>query len=434
MPLQILVGTQWGDEGKGRIVDLLSAQSDYVVRYNGGDNAGHTVTVGEKTFKLHLIPSGIVHSHTIGALGNGLVINPKSLIAELTMLKETGIDVSPARLQISYAAHLITPGHIALDKAREAARGKGQIGTTGRGIGPAYTDKAKRSGLRVYDLLDEENLIEKIKVHLAQTNQNLISVYQAEPLDEKLVLDAFLEDARILRPYIGDVAATLSAALADGKRVLAEGAQGILLDIDHGSYPYVTSSNVTATGVFTGLGIGICPVERVIGATKAFQSRVGAGPFPTELEGELAGRLRGTGEKPWDEFGTTTGRPRRVGWLDGVLLRYAVRLNGLTELVLTKLDVLSGLSEIEICTAYRDQTGKQVNIPSMGVTALEDYQPVYETLPGWQEDLMGVRSWEALPQAARDYVRFVETLSGIPVVLASVGPERSQVVEVPREA
>lgn len=434
MPLQILVGTQWGDEGKGRIVDLLSAQSDYVVRYNGGDNAGHTVTVGKETFKLHLIPSGIVHEHTIGALGNGLVINPKSLLAEMKMLTETGIEVPPSRLLLSYAAHLITPGHIALDKAREAARGKGQIGTTGRGIGPAYTDKAKRSGLRVYDLLDQHALTEKIKEHVAQTNQNLQTVYQAEPLDETEVLDAFLGYARELRPYIGDVAAVLSTALREGKKVLAEGAQGILLDIDHGSYPYVTSSNVTATGVFSGLGIGICAVEHVIGATKAFQSRVGAGPFPTELDGELAGRLRGTGENPWDEFGTTTGRPRRVGWLDGVLLRYAVRLNGLTELVLTKLDVLSGLPTIKVCTAYVGKDGTQYAIPPMGVSALEDYQPLYETLPGWQEDLMGVRTWQSLPQAAREYIRFVEKISGIPVTLASVGPERSQVVEVPREA
>ncbi|MAT41433.1 MAG: adenylosuccinate synthase [Anaerolineaceae bacterium] len=434
MPLNILVGTQWGDEGKGRIVDLLSAESDYVVRYNGGDNAGHTVTVGDETFKLHLIPSGIVHKHTIGALGNGLVINPKSLLAEMEMLKEAGIDISPQRLQISYAAHLITPGHIALDRAREAARGTGQIGTTGRGIGPAYTDKASRNGLRVFDLLDEKNLAEKLKTHLDQVNHRLSSIYQTGTLDEKEIIQEFMEYARVLKPYIVDVAATLTEALSAQKMVLAEGAQGILLDIDHGSYPYVTSSNVTATGVFTGLGIGICPVERVIGATKAFQSRVGAGPFPTELEGEQANRLRGTGSNPWDEFGTTTGRPRRVGWLDGVLLRYAVRLNGLTELVLTKMDVLSGLPEIQVCTAYRAVDGKTYEIPPMGVTTLETYQPIYETLPGWQEDLMRVRRWEDLPQAAQAYIRFVEKMSGVPVCLASVGPERSQVVEVPRDA
>jgi adenylosuccinate synthase len=434
MPLNILVGTQWGDEGKGRIVDLLSAESDYVVRYNGGDNAGHTVTVGDETFKLHLIPSGIVHKHTIGALGNGLVINPKSLLAEMEMLKEAGIDVSPQRLQISYAAHLITPGHIALDRAREAARGTGQIGTTGRGIGPAYTDKASRNGLRVYDLLDEKTLAEKLKTHLDQVNHRLSDLYQTDTLDVMEIIQEFMAYARVLKPYIVDVAATLTEALSAKKMVLAEGAQGILLDIDHGSYPYVTSSNVTATGVFTGLGIGISPVERVIGATKAFQSRVGAGPFPTELEGEQANRLRGTGSNPWDEFGTTTGRPRRVGWLDGVLLRYAVRLNGLTELVLTKMDVLSGLPEIQVCTAYRAVDGKIHEIPPMGVTTLETYQPIYETLPGWQEDLMGVRRWEDLPQAAQAYIRFVEKMSGVPVCLASVGPERSQVVEVPRDA
>lgn len=433
MPLQILVGTQWGDEGKGRIVDLLSAKSDYVVRYNGGDNAGHTVTVGKDTFKLHLIPSGIVHPHTIGALGNGLVINPKSLLSEMEMLKETGIVISPERLKISYAAHLITPGHIALDRAKEAARGKGQIGTTGRGIGPAYTDKASRSGLRVYDLLDSKNLESRLRDHLALVNHQLTNLYQAATLDETAIVEEFLSYAEILRPYIVDVAAILSTVLSDGKRVLAEGAQGILLDIDHGSYPFVTSSNVTATGVFTGLGIGITPVSHVFGATKAFQSRVGAGPFPTELDGEMAGRLRGTGSNPWDEFGTTTGRPRRVGWLDGVLLRYAVRLNGLTDLVLTKLDVLSGIPEIQVCTGYRDAQGNEYELPPLGVTDLDKYQPVYTTLPGWQEDLMGVRQWEDLPETARAYIRFVEKLAGVPVILASVGPERSQVVEVPRE-
>ena len=433
MPLQILVGTQWGDEGKGRIVDLLSAQSDYVVRYNGGDNAGHTVTVENETFKLHLIPSGIVHDHTVSLLGNGLVINPKSLLKEMAMLAENGITITPKRLKISYAAHLITPGHIALDKAREAARGKGQIGTTGRGIGPAYTDKARRSGLRVYDLLDDTTLTEKLKQHIALANQSLTALYQAPTLDESPIIADFLDYAKALRPYIIDTAAILTDVIKAGKMVLAEGAQGILLDIDHGSYPYVTSSNVTATGVFTGLGIGLQPVERVIGATKAFQSRVGAGPFPTELEDETAGFLRGTGANPWDEFGTTTGRPRRVGWLDGVLLRYAVRLNGLTELVLTKLDVLSGLPEIKVCTAYRDTDGNQYEMPPFGVTNLAQFEPVYTTLPGWDADLMGVRKWEDLPQAARDYVRFVEKLSGLPVVLASVGPERSQVTAVPSE-
>lgn len=433
MPLRILVGTQWGDEGKGRIVDLMSAESQYVVRYNGGDNAGHTVTVGKQTFKLHLVPSGIIHTHTIGILGNGLVINPRSLLSEIEMLRAAGIEVSPQRLKISFGAHLITQGHIALDKAKELARGKGQIGTTGRGIGPAYTDKASRSGLRIYDLLDLNQLVVKMRMHLEQVNQTLISQFKAETLAISPILEELLDQARILQPYIADTGAILDQVLRENQIVLAEGAQGILLDIDHGSYPFVTSSNVTATGVFSGLGIGIQAVESVTGATKAFQSRVGAGPFPTELAGEMATRLRGTGANPWDEFGTTTGRPRRVGWLDGVLLRYARRINGLTDLVLTKLDVLSGLETISVCNAYLDEEGQKVENPAMGVCELERYQPVYTQLKGWQEDLTGIRSWGALPESARVYVRFVEKISGLPVSMVSVGPERSQIIVVPRE-
>ena len=430
MPLKILVGTQWGDEGKGRIVDLLSAQSDIVARYNGGDNAGHTVTVENHTFKLHLIPSGIIHPHTTGILGNGLVINPKSLLTEIEMLRGSGVEVNPERLKISFAAHLITPGHIALDRARELILGSGQIGTTGRGIGPAYTDKVSRKGLRLIDMLDLPLFKEKMLRHIVRVNFELTTSFQTKALDPEPIIKEYLDYAIVLKDYITDSGALLDIAMHEGKMILAEGAQGMLLDIDHGSYPFVTSSNVTATGVFHGLGIGICPVENVIGATKAFQSRVGAGPFPTELKGELADRLRGSGDKPWDEFGTTTGRPRRVGWLDGVLLRYARRINGLTDLVLTKLDVLSGLSEIKVCTAYKDDTGETA-LPPMGVNQLEHYQPVYQSLPGWQENITGVRKWEDLPENTRAYVRFIEEISGVRVILASVGPERSQVVEVP---
>jgi len=431
MPLKILVGTQWGDEGKGRIVDLLSAQSDIVARFNGGDNAGHTVTVTEHTFKLHLIPSGIIHPHTLGILGNGLVINPKSLISEMEMLRDSGVQVTPQRLKISYAAHLITPGHITLDRAREAALGKGQIGTTGRGIGPAYTDKVSRKGLRLIDMLDPAGFEAKLQQHMQKVNFDLSFYFQIAPMAVEPIIKDYLGYAEVLRDYIVDTGALLDEALAEGKSVLAEGAQGMLLDVDHGSYPFVTSSNVTATGVFNGLGIGICPVDQVIGATKAFQSRVGAGPFPTELDGDMATRLRGTGAKPWDEFGTTTGRPRRVGWLDGVLLRYARRINGLTRLVLTKLDVLSGLPEIKVCTAYQDKAGNLHKTPPTGISGLEAFTPVFETVPGWQEDLTGVRNWEDLPKNAQEYIRFVEQVSGVKVMLASVGPERSQVVEVP---
>ena len=431
MPLNILVGTQWGDEGKGRIVDLLSAGSYYVVRYNGGDNAGHTVTVGQQTFKLHLIPSGIIHEHTIGILGNGLVINPKSLLAEIDMLRDSGVEVSPERLYISFAAHMITPGHIALDRAREQSRGKGLIGTTGRGIGPAYTDKASRSGVRYFDILDLDSFARKMRYHLDYVNHLLTTLYQAEILAVEPLVSELVAAAREIQPYIRDTGALLDEALKQGKMVLAEGAQGILLDIDHGSYPFVTSSNVTATGVFTGLGIGIFPVNRVVGVTKAFQSRVGAGPFPTELDGDMAIRLRGTGSNPWDEYGTTTGRPRRVGWLDVVLLRYAIRINGLTEMVLTKLDVLSGLDEIKICTSYKDSSGNRYQVPPMGVSNLESFQPVYETLAGWTADLTSVRQWNDLPPQAQEYIRSIEKLTGIPVSMVSVGPERTQTVEVP---
>lgn len=433
MPLKILVGTQWGDEGKGRIVDLLSAQSDYVARFNGGDNAGHTVTVASKTFKLHLIPSGIIHSHTLGILGNGLVINPQSLLAEMDMLHNAGIEVNPQRLKISFAAHMITAGHVALDKAKETTLGNSKIGTTGRGIGPAYTDKANRSGLRLLDLLSPTHLPEKLQDHFRQVNQTLQRLYAAPQLPIPENVDRLLDFASQLAPYISDTGAFLEQALHSQKRILAEGAQGVLLDIDHGSYPFVTSSNVAATGVFTGLGIGIQPVSAVIGATKAFQSRVGAGPFPTEVEGEMAELLRGTGANPWDEFGTTTGRPRRVGWLDGVLLRYASRINGLTELVLTKLDILSGLPAIQICTAYKDENGSQFEQAPMGVSDLQKFSPIYSTLPAWNEKLEEIREWHRLPQAARDYVRFVEKIVNLPVAMVSVGPERSQIISVPRE-
>ncbi len=433
MPLKILIGTQWGDEGKGRIVDLLSADSDFVVRYNGGDNAGHTVTVGQKTFKLHLIPSGIIHAHTIGILGNGLVINPTSLLNEIEMLQKSGIVVNPTRLKLSFAAHLISVGHIALDKAREAARGDSKIGTTGRGIGPAYTDKVNRSGLRLQDFLDRQHLPEKLIAHFTQINQVLHAQYQTPPLDVPSAVNQLMSQAELLIPYIDDTGAILDQALRSGKRVLAEGAQGVLLDIDHGSYPFVTSSTVAATGVFSGLGIGIQAVESVNGATKAFQSRVGAGPFPTEVDGELAERLRGSGANPWDEFGTTTGRPRRVGWLDGVLLRYAKRINGLTNLVLTKMDVLSGLPEIKVCTAYQGKDGSIFETPPLGVSDLEHYSPVYESLPGWNDNLFELRNWQDLPENAQNYVRFIEKMVNLPVSMVSVGPERSQIILVPRE-
>ncbi|NPV77363.1 MAG: adenylosuccinate synthase [Anaerolineae bacterium] len=428
MALEIIVGTQWGDEGKGRVVDMLSAGAAIVARYNGGDNAGHTVTVGATTFKLHLLPSGMIHPETMGVLGNGMVVNPITLLKEMEMLRQNGLEVNPGRLRLSFAAHLITPAHKALDNAQEAARGKAQLGTTGRGIGPAYTDKAARRGLRVQDMLDLEQFSQKFKAHIAEANQSLVNLYGAEPLNEQALLPEFMEYARQLQPYVDDTGGLVHHALTGGKRVLAEGAQGTLLDLDLGTYPYVTSSSPLASAALSGLGLGAIPVGRVVGVTKAFQTRVGAGPFPTEVFGEDADRLRGSGSKPWDEFGTTTGRPRRVGWLDGVLLRYAIRINGVTEQVITKMDILSGLPVQRICVAYRAGGKIFENLP-MGPADLSPFEAVYEDLPGWDADLTGVRSWEDLPAEARHYVRRIEEISGAPVRYVSVGPEREQVVE-----
>ena len=429
MPLDIVVGAQWGDEGKGRIVDLLSAQADYVARYNGGDNAGHTVTVGDQTFRLHLIPSGVIHPHTIGAIGNGVVINPATLLSEIESVRAAGVPLDANRLKISYAAHLITPGHRALDAAQEAARGGEAIGTTLRGIGPAYADKVARSGIRLGQILDVETFGEALQAHVLSVNQRLQELYTAEPLNAQAVIKEYLEYARQMKNYIGDVSTLLSEALKSGKRVLAEGAQGTLLDLDHGTYPFVTSSYPSAAGALIGLGLGLGCEQRVVGVTKAFQTRVGAGPFPSEVFGSIAERLRGTGEHPWDEFGTTTGRPRRVGWIDMVLLRYAGRINGLTELAITKLDILSGLEEVKICVAYKADGQTYQNLP-LGPSDLGAFSPVYETLPGWREDLWECRTWESLPPAARSYILRVEELSGVPVRLTSVGPEREQIVEI----
>ncbi len=429
MPLDIVIGTQWGDEGKGRIVDLLAARADIVARFNGGDNAGHTVTVGSRTFKLHLIPSGIIHPHTECVLGNGMVFNPVTFLHEVEMLQSAGVKVDPARLRISHAAHLITPAHRALDQAQEAARGKEQLGTTGRGIGPAYTHKTARSGLRMEDMLDTAGFQRKLIQHVDEVNRLLVDIYQAEPLEAKTVAREYANYAAHLLPYIDDTGRQIHQALQAGRRVLAEGAQGTLLDLDHGTYPYVTSSATIAPAVFGGLGIGIHPVERVIGVTKAFQTRVGAGPFPTEVFGRTAERLRGTGKNPWDEFGTTTGRPRRVGWLDGVLLRYALRVNGVSELMVTKMDILSGLSNLRLCVAYQS-AGRTIQDLPLGPANLTPFEPEYHEMPGWEENVCEVRRWEDLPAQARSYIRRLEEFCGVPVRRVSVGPERSQVVEV----
>ncbi|MEW6567527.1 MAG: adenylosuccinate synthase [Chloroflexota bacterium] len=427
MPLDIVVGAQWGDEGKGRIVDLLAAQADVVARYSGGDNAGHTVTVQGQIFRLHLIPSGIVRPHTLCLLGNGMVVNPVRLLEEIDQLQSVGISVGPERLRLSYAAHLITPAHLALDGAEEARRAAGEIGTTRRGIGPAYSDKAARRGLRAEAMRQPQAFGRLVEDQLRRAGEWLEKVYELQPPDAVDAAQRYAECAERLRPYLGDVGSLTAQALAAGKVVLAEGAQGTLLDLDHGTYPYVTSSSPTASGALLGLGVGPRVVRRVIGVAKAFQTRVGSGPFPTEVTGPLAQRLRGSGEHPWDEFGTTTGRPRRCGWLDGVLLRYAARVNGLTELALTKLDILTGLDPIRLCVAYTHNVGP-VTDPPLGATELETFAPVYEDLPGWSDDVQSAGSWPELPAPARAYIERLEQLCGVPVHTISVGPERAQVI------
>ena len=427
MPLNIIIGTQWGDEGKGTITDMMADQADIVARYSGGDNAGHTVTVGDEIYKLHLIPSGIISPNTTCLIGNGVVLNPAVFIREIEALSDRGIDTSPARLKISKSAHIITPAHVALDKASEEALGDQAIGTTKRGIGPAYTDKTQRVGIRAEAFADPENLADLIKSHVAEKNKILKSIYQAEPLDETAVAIQYVEYAKRLAPYLVDGVVLLDDALKAGKNVLAEGAQGAFLDLDHGTYPYVTSSWPTTGGVLIGLGVGPKHVDRVIGVTKAFTSRVGSGPFPCELEGEMEVRLRGTGSQPWDEFGTTTGRPRRVGWLDLVMLKHAIRINGFTEIVISKLDILSGLDEIKVCVAY-DMNGQRVDNYPTTLTELEKCQPIYETLPGWSEDIMKARVPADLPQNAQNYVAYISKTIGLPIRYASVGPARRQTV------
>ena len=427
MPLDIVVGSQWGDEGKGRITDLLAAEADIVARYNGGDNAGHSVSVGGQLFRLHLIPSGIVQPRSICLLGNGMVVNPSTLVQEIDQLASLGVNISPIRIKLSSAAHVITPAHLALDGAEEASRGGAQIGTTRRGIGPAYSDKVARRGIRAGAMRDPESFSRAVEEQVRRAGLLLERLYGMPAPDAASARQAYGEYAERLRPYLADTGAIVADALSDGKTVLAEGAQGTLLDLDHGTYPFVTSSYPTASGALLGLGVGPRHVRRIIGVAKAFQTRVGAGAFPTEVFAETAERLRGTGENPWDEFGTTTGRPRRCGWLDAVLLRFAARVNGLTELALTKLDILTSLHPLKLCVAYRCGSSLHRDLPD-GPADLSAFSPAFDELPGWEDDLSSARRWEQLPSNAQGYVSSIERLVGIPVRLISVGPERNQIV------
>ncbi len=422
MPAIVLVGAQWGDEGKGKATDILGGEVDWVVRYQGGNNAGHTVVLPDgKYFALHLIPSGILTPGVTNVIGNGVVVDPGVLLEELAGLEAKDVDTS--RLLLSSDAHLIMPYHVAMDKVTERYLGKSRIGTTGRGIGPAYQDKVARVGVRVQDLLDEKILHEKVESALELKNQILVKVYNRRALDADEIADGVLAQAEGFAHRIADTRLALNEALERGETVLLEGSQGTLLDVDHGTYPYVTSSSPTAGGASAGSGIGPTRISRVIGILKAYTTRVGSGPFPTELHDASGEYLRKTG----GEFGVTTGRSRRTGWFDAVIARYATRVNGLTDLFLTKLDVLSGLETVPICVAY-EIDGKRVDHMPMTQSDLHHAIPVYVQMPGWFEDLSGCRAFSDLPAAARDYVSRIEEISGAPVTAIGVGPGRDATV------
>ncbi len=422
MPGIVIVGAQWGDEGKGKITDLLAEQADLVIRFQGGNNAGHTIVRDGQEWKLHLIPSGILHAGKLCVIGNGVVIDPRVLTEELDELRRRGVDVSG--LRISANAHMIMPYHLMLDHAGEARLGKLEIGTTRRGIGPCYADKAARLGIRVQDLLDEKILKQKIVAALEPKRLSLRPFAKDPRLDLQAITEEYLVYGHRLEPYIRDTARLAWDALDAGETVLFEGAQGALLDIDHGTYPFVTSSNPVAGAACIGAGVGPRDIDEVWGITKAYATRVGAGPFPTELDGELAEAIREKG----GEFGTTTGRARRVGWIDLVALRYAARINSLTALAITKLDVLSGLDEVLVCTRYRGAEGAVFDTFPYHQTVLHQAAGEYESLAGWSEDLSECRSEEELPAAARDYLSYVADFVGVPIVLVGVGPGREQVI------
>ncbi|KAA5829089.1 adenylosuccinate synthase [Saccharopolyspora hirsuta] len=422
MPAIVLIGAQWGDEGKGKATDLLGEQAQWVVRYQGGNNAGHTVVLPDgQDFALHLIPSGILTPGVTNVIGNGVVVDPGVLLEELAGLEERGVDTS--RLLISADAHLIMPYHVAIDRVTERYLGKKQIGTTGRGIGPCYQDKIARVGVRAQDLLDEKILRQKVEAALDVKNQILVKVYNRRALDVDEVVDTVLAQGEKFASRIADTKLLINQALDRGETVLLEGSQGTLLDVDHGTYPFVTSSNPTSGGACAGSGIGPTKINAVIGILKAYTTRVGAGPFPTELTDEAGENLR----KQGGEFGVTTGRSRRTGWFDAVIARYATRVNGITDYFLTKLDVLSGLETIPICVAY-DVDGERVTEMPMTQTGVHHAVPVYEEMPGWWEDISGARSFEDLPANARAYIERIEELSGARVSAIGVGPGRDQTI------
>ena len=416
----VVVGTQWGDEGKGKITDFLSEKAEYVARYQGGDNAGHTIQFGGETYKLHLIPSGIFSPEKLCIIGNGVVVNPKSLVTELAYLHERNITTD--NLRISDRAHVILPYHIELDRLQEEAKGDKKIGTTIKGIGPAYMDKAARVGIRIADLLDREVFEERLRLNLEDKNRQFTKLYDANPMNFEEIFEEYYEYGQQIKQYVCDTSVLLNDALDNGKRVLFEGAQGVMLDIDQGTYPFVTSSNPLAGGVTIGSGVGPSKVTKVVGVCKAYTSRVGDGPFPTELFDEIGSRIREVGR----EYGTTTGRPRRVGWFDSVVMRHSKRVSGITNLCLNSIDVLTGLETVKICVAYRKPNGEEISHYPASLVELGQCEPVYEELPGWTEDITGCRTLDELPIEAQNYVRRVSELVGVKISTFSVGPDRNQ--------
>ena len=423
MPAIVLVGAQWGDEGKGKATDILGGDVDYVVRYQGGNNAGHTVVIGDQSYALHLLPSGVLSPDVVPVIGNGVVIDPGVLLEEIDGLRARGVTCD--RLLISANAHLIMPHHKALDKVSERYLGKARIGTTGRGIGPAYGDKIARMGIRVQDLLDPGILRQKLELALRDKNQILAKVYNRRAIEIEPIIEEYIAYGERLRPHIADTALVINKALEEDKLVLLEGAQGTLLDVDHGTYPFVTSSSPTAGGACAGSGVGPTRVTKVIGILKAYTTRVGSGPFPTELLDETGDWLRTTGH----EYGVTTGRNRRCGWFDAVIARYATRVNGVTDYFLTKLDVLSGLEKVPVCVAY-DVDGERCDELPMTQTGFHHAKPVYEHLDGWQEDISECKAFDDLPKKAQAYVRALEEMSGAPISAIGVGPGRDQTLQL----
>lgn len=421
----VVIGTQWGDEGKGKVVDLLASRADLVVRYQGGNNAGHTLVVGGRQTICHLIPSGILHEGKKCMIGNGVVIDPEVLLGEMETIAGQGISITPERLFLSPKAHLIMPYHKAVDIAREAAKGKDKIGTTGRGIGPCYEDKAGRRGIRVLDLLDHATLGKKIRENLEEKNFLLTRFFNANGLEFQPIFDDCLRMAERLRPFIADVSVEVDAATRKGKKILFEGAQGTHLDIDHGTYPFVTSSNPIAGAVCAGVGIGPDKLHHVLGIVKAYTTRVGSGPFTTELMDETGDYIQQKGA----EFGATTGRKRRCGWIDLVMLKDSIRYNGLTSLSITKLDVLSGLETIKVCISY-ELNGKRIDYMPAGLESLSECRPVYDEMPGWKEDISGAREIGQLPRAAQNYLKYIEEKTRVPMSIVSVGPKREETIEL----